>query len=146
MEEKNKEESKMEGTSNISVPVQEQAQRFNDGKLRVDLIEPGFIMAIAQVLTYGANKYSANNWKTGTGLTDEQIDGSLERHFWATKSGEIYDKESGLPHLYHVGCNLMFKIWKFQKTHGDLNPSFLPTQEKKNKLKRWKLGKYHPHY
>lgn len=95
---------------------QEQAKRFNDGKLRVDLVEPGFIFAVAEVLTFGAKKYGANNWKSGTGLTDEQIDGSLERHLWAAKSGEIYDKESNLPHLYHVACNLMFKIWKFQKS------------------------------
>ena len=32
------------------------------------------------------------------------------RHFEAYRSGEKNDPESGMPHLWHVACNIMFLI------------------------------------
>jgi len=78
------------------------------GKLRYDLVPPSVIEDIAKVLTFGAAKYSANNWK--------QVDdparylAALYRHLEAWRAGEITDPESGLSHLAHAACNIAFLI------------------------------------
>tara|TARA_R110002153_G_scaffold249071_1_gene405326 strand:+ start:4492 stop:5250 length:759 start_codon:yes stop_codon:yes gene_type:complete len=62
--------------------------------------------ALAKVLTFGASKYKPNNWKecsdTGRYLA------AAHRHLNAIITGEDYDPETGLPHLDHMLCNLMF--------------------------------------
>lgn len=62
--------------------------------------------AIVDVLTFGARKYKPNNWKTckDTG----RYLAAAHRHCIAIIEGEDIDEESGLPHMAHVGCNLMF--------------------------------------
>lgn len=37
--------------------------KYDDGKPRLDLIPPDAVMAIGYVMTYGAQKYGANNWQ-----------------------------------------------------------------------------------
>ncbi len=91
------------------------AVKYNDGKLRTDLVEARFIEGIAAVLTYGSFKYSANNWKTGGGLTLEQIWGSLSRHYFSLAKGNKYDAETGIPEIYHLACNLMFLAWRMEE-------------------------------
>lgn len=62
--------------------------------------------ALANVLTFGARKYKPNNWKqcsdTGRYLA------AAHRHLNAVAGGEDLDPETGLPHIDHVMCNLMF--------------------------------------
>ena len=75
-------------------------------KIRMELTDPAFNELVAKVLTYGANKYSADNWKK---LTDKnRAIGALLRHIIAYQKGELIDPESKLPHLGHAACNLMF--------------------------------------
>ena len=80
--------------------------RFNNGKARFDLIDADASHGLARVLTFGATKYSPNNWRNGLSFT-ETI-GSLERHVAAIKRGELIDPESGEQHIDHVQCNAMF--------------------------------------
>lgn len=65
-----------------------------------------FEEALARVLTFGARKYKANNWKkcedTGRYLA------AAHRHLRAKIAGEDYDPETGFDHLDHVITNLMF--------------------------------------
>lgn len=83
-------------------------QKFDSKKNRVELIEPDFIFGVGSILTFGAEKYEAHNWKKATPDDIERIKGSLLRHTLAYLNGELVDPESGLSHLYHAGCNLMF--------------------------------------
>lgn len=95
-----------------------EAVRYNQDKLRYDLIPPEFITALAEVFTFGAKKYTPNNWKGFTPEQQEEIKGSLLRHIYAYLEGEENDPESGLSHLAHAGCNLAFMLWfnsKYQK-------------------------------
>ena len=83
--------------------------KFNKDKLRYELIELETIDGLAKVLTYGAKKYKANNWKN---CKDQKVwIGAFFRHFQAWRNGEIIDPESGLPHLYHAITNLSFMIY-----------------------------------
>lgn len=83
--------------------------KYDSGKLQYSLIPPIATRELAKVLTYGANKYKANNWKK---VDDKSryID-ALYRHLEAWRSGESIDTESGLSHLSHALTNITFLIY-----------------------------------
>lgn len=76
-----------------------------EGKLRFELIPPEMKLALAEVLTYGANKYADNNWKY---VPIQEYIGAMERHINKWELGEEINAESGLHHLKHALTNLMF--------------------------------------
>lgn len=83
--------------------------KFSDGKPRHSLIPAEVLTELAKVLTMGAEKYGANNWKRCKD-TNLYID-ALERHLQAHRSGERVDTESGYLHLSHVLCNAAFLVY-----------------------------------
>lgn len=80
--------------------------KFDEEKIRYELLDPLFLEGIAKVLTYGANKYCDHNWIKCTSAM--RYFGALMRHMWAWANGEDNDKETGISHLAHAGCCLMF--------------------------------------
>lgn len=79
----------------------------NDGaKPRMDLLDPLALEGLAAVLTFGAQKYAAHNWRKG--IANTRLIAALLRHLFAIMRGEDNDPESGLPHIDHVGCCWMF--------------------------------------
>ena len=88
--------------------------KFDSGKLRYDLVPPATIKAIAEILTFGADKYAPNSWQTVTDGETRYI-AALMRHFEAYRAGEDFDLESGKSHLAHCLCNLAFLL-HFQQT------------------------------
>ena len=62
---------------------------------------------LAEVLTYGANKYTPNNWQLVENGEVRYMD-ALFRHLEAFRSGETHDPESGIHHLAHVLTNVAF--------------------------------------
>lgn len=89
--------------------VTKPGRHFDQGKVRMDLVDPNFVEGLAKVLTFGATKYGDNNWKGGIDFT--RILGSIDRHLNEIKKRNDIDKESGLPHIHHIACNLMFLSW-----------------------------------
>lgn len=81
-------------------------KRYNEGKLRYDLLHPDAQKGIVEVLTSGAEKYSERNWEEG--MPWSKCIASLKRHLAAIEAGEDYDKESGLLHIDHLQCNAHF--------------------------------------
>lgn len=78
-------------------------------KLMMSLLEPKFQQEVAAVLTFGAKKYGTDNWKK---CTDKQLyQDALLRHIYSWLSGEECDPETGISHLAHAACNLMFLRW-----------------------------------
>ncbi len=80
--------------------------RFNEGKIRYDLITPYALEQLASVLTKGAEKYAERNWELG--MSWSKVIASLERHLQKFKSGEDFDQESGLLHVSHLLTNALF--------------------------------------
>lgn len=80
--------------------------KHDGGKPMMSLIDPLFLTHLAQVLTFGANKYEPNNWRGGI-TTSRLLDAAL-RHVNAFNAGEDTDPESGLSHMAHAACCLMF--------------------------------------
>lgn len=84
----------------------EQGMRYNQDKLQWSLVDFKSFEPMVRVLEFGAKKYAAHNWKKGLKVT--QTMESLYRHLFALQSGEDIDPESGLPHIGHIQCNVMF--------------------------------------
>jgi hypothetical protein len=82
------------------------ANRYNEGKPKLSLIDLNCLIPCANVLDYGVTKYSRDNWKKGLILT--QVIDSMLRHIAAIQRGEAIDPESNLPHIGHIQCNAMF--------------------------------------
>ncbi len=80
--------------------------RFNQGKLRYDLVHPEAHEEMVKVLTLGANKYFDRNWENGLSWTS--VVASLKRHIAAWEKGEDHDPETGLLHMGHAACNVHF--------------------------------------
>ena len=91
------------------------------GKPPMSLLDRTALEDIARVLGFGAEKYSSQNWRGGirmSRLTDAAL-----RHLFAYIDGEDLDPESGLPHLAHASCCLMFAQW-MAKNRPDLDDRF----------------------
>ena len=82
--------------------------KFDNNKPRMDLIEPEFLEGLAKVLTHGASKYAPDSWKTEVSEPERRYYAAALRHLAAWKKGEKTDPESGLSHIHHAACNLMF--------------------------------------
>lgn len=80
--------------------------KFDGEKPRMDLLDPLALEGLATVLTFGAQKYAAHNWRKG--IANTRLIAAMLRHLFAIMRGEDLDPESGLPHIDHVGCCWMF--------------------------------------
>lgn len=89
--------------------VKEQFKKFDTNKPRYSLIDPDWQEDVAKVLTMGAQKYDANNWKLCE--DPERYIDALIRHLEDIRRGKFKDKESKLQHTAHISCNAMFLHW-----------------------------------
>jgi len=94
---------------------------YDEGKSRVDLLDPDFLLAVGKVLGFGCNKYNDHNWRGGIPIS--KLIGSCLRHLFAVNRGEDIDSESGLPHTAHLGCDSMFLHWTL-KYRPDLDDRY----------------------
>jgi hypothetical protein len=87
----------------------EQGMKFDGGKRDFTLLPWGGVEEIVKVLEFGAAKYSRDNWKHVEGAQHRYTKAAF-RHLIAYNNGEINDPESGLPHLAHLGCCILFLL------------------------------------
>ena len=92
--------------------------KADDGKPMLELVPPKAIIALGKVMTYGAKKYEPMSWRS---VGTDRYTGALMRHMMAYMNGEVYDRESGMPHMWHVLTNAAFIT--------DLEYDHLPPQE-----------------
>lgn len=86
-----------------------EGKKFDGGKVRLDLLPWDSLTAVAEVLTFGANKYEEDGWKNVPNAYKRYTAAQL-RHHAAAELGEEVDTESGLPHLAHEACNALFRL------------------------------------
>ena len=120
-------------SGSIAVPTlhgscEQVGQKFDTGKPPMELLSPIAMEGTAKVLGFGAKKYAANNWKNGIAWT--RIIGAIMRHLAAIMRGEDIDKESGLPHVDHLGCEIMF-LQEFYHTRKDLDDRYTTINKEK---------------
>lgn len=82
-------------------------RKDDNGKDRWDLLPLAATQDVVKVLTYGAAKYSAENWRAVPDAYNRYYAAAM-RHISAWRLGYEIDPESGLPHLAHATCCLLF--------------------------------------
>jgi len=92
--------------------------KHDAGKLRYSLVPPIAIEAMADVLTFGANKYAANSWQGVYNGQERYLD-ALYRHLESYRCGEQVDSDSGKSHLAHAITNLAFLLHFEKETNGN---------------------------
>jgi hypothetical protein len=104
-------------------------RKFDGGKLEYGLLPPLALEETVKVLTFGAQKYERDNWQKVPDAKRRYFD-ALQRHVWSWKQGEQIDPESGIHHLAHAMCCLMFlyehdimysKAVKYSLHNGEVN-------------------------
>jgi len=82
--------------------------KHDDGKPSLELLPPVAIEMVGRVLRHGAEKYAADNWRR---VDDRRrYLGAALRHLFAWAKGEDVDPDSGLPHLAHAACSVLFLL------------------------------------
>lgn len=79
------------------------------GKPRLSLVPMSVLWAVAYVREYGVKKYKdPENWRK---VEPQRYKDALLRHITAYIEDEnSIDDESGLLHLWHAACNIVFLI------------------------------------
>lgn len=85
----------------------DQTAKADAGKLQLTLVPREIIRAIARIRMYGTQKYAdPENWRK---VEKERYRDAAFRHFLAYLDDPAgKDEESGLPHLWHLACNIAF--------------------------------------
>lgn len=82
--------------------------KHDGGKPRLSLVPPILIRAVGTVMTHGAEKYGEGNWRS---VEPKRYRDALARHYCDYMEDPYgVDKHSGLPHLWHIACNVAFLI------------------------------------
>jgi hypothetical protein len=81
--------------------------KSDEGKPKLTLVPRKIIFDVAKIREYGVKKYhDPDNWKT---VEPERYRDAAFRHFMAyLDDPNGVDEESGLPHLWHLACNIAF--------------------------------------
>jgi hypothetical protein len=84
-----------------------QEAKFDSGKPQLRLVPTEITKCIARVREYGTAKYKdPENWKK---VEKERYIDAMYRHLLEyVKDNNSVDEESGLPHLWHLACNVAF--------------------------------------
>lgn len=83
-------------------------KKHDGGKPPMALISGTALAELAKVLEFGAKKYDPWNWKSG--FVWSRLASAVLRHVFSWLSGEDKDPETGLSHLAHAMCGLMFLV------------------------------------
>lgn len=92
--------------------------KHDGGKPMLALVPSAIIRAVGRVMTHGAEKYGKNSYRD---VDPERYRHALMRHIceWLDDPYGV-DKDSGLPHLEHIACNVAFllELDKEKKNEG----------------------------
>lgn len=83
--------------------------KFDDGKLDYSLLDDAAMDEFVAVLTVGAVKYDADNWRKVPGWKRRYV-AAIRRHLSAFLQGEELDAETTLHHLAHAHCDVHFLL------------------------------------
>lgn len=95
--------------------------KADSSKPTYHLLPIDLLSDVNKVLEFGARKYGVNNWRKTNGYLYSRCYNALLRHMFAWWNGEDLDKETGISHLAHAMCNLIFLTYhhKYNKTADD---------------------------
>ena len=86
-----------------------EGKKLDAGKPRWSLFPAGTLRKVLDVLEFGARKYDVDNWKHVPDAKRRYYDAAM-RHIDAWWNGEQADQETGVHHLAHATCCLLFLL------------------------------------
>lgn len=96
---------------------QEPGFKLDEAKPRWDLLPWRSVKEIVRVLTWALTKphtgekpYPPHNWQKVDGARDRYFAAAM-RHLIDWSEGERCDPVSGIHHLAHAGCCILFLLW-----------------------------------
>lgn len=89
-------------------------KKNDKGKPTFELIPFELLAEVNKVLEHGKKTYGLLNWQKKEGFVFSRPFNALLRHMFAWWRGEDNDPETGLSHLSHAMCNLLFLMYHFQ--------------------------------
>jgi hypothetical protein len=84
-----------------------EGMKFDNGKPDYSLLPFAAVDEVVKVLTYGAAKYDRFNWEKVEAV---RYQAATMRHFSTHMQGEKLDPESGISHLAHAICSLLYLL------------------------------------
>jgi NTP pyrophosphatase (non-canonical NTP hydrolase) len=84
-----------------------EGSKFDADKLQYHLVPTIPFEEVVKVLTFGAIKYDEDNWKLVQNGNSRYYSAAM-RHLEAWRKGEGWDPETGVSHLAHAVCCLLF--------------------------------------
>ena len=103
----------VKAVKSVAAPVAPVA-KADAGKLRLSLVPPELIRAVGEIREYGLKKYGdPENWRRVE--AQRYWDAALRHALAAWNDYTAVDPESGMPHIWHMACNLGFLI----QLHGE---------------------------
>lgn len=94
--------------------MEEKFLKFDGGKPTYELLPLELLSDVNRVLQHGAAKYGIRNWCKKDGFKLSRCYNALLRHMIAWWNGEDNDPETGVSHLAHAMCNLLFMMYHFK--------------------------------
>lgn len=87
--------------------MRDQTAKADAGKPQLRLVPTEITRCIARVREHGNSKYgNPENWRT---VEKERYIDAMYRHLLSyVEDNKSVDEESGLPHLWHLACNVAF--------------------------------------
>ena len=85
--------------------------KFDNNKLRWDLLPIEEIEEVVKVLTAGSKKYNDNNWMMVVKENPNRYYAAALRHIISWRKGNKIDKESKNKTLAHAICCLLFLMY-----------------------------------
>lgn len=86
-----------------------EGRKFDSGKADYTLVPWDALEQIVKVLEFGAKKYARENWRHVPDARRRYLAASV-RHLAAYMNGEAKDTETGLSHIAHAGCCVLFLL------------------------------------
>lgn len=90
-------------------------------KTEYHYMSPVAIEQLNRVLSFGAKKYASHNWRAG--FKWSRVLSAAFRHLFAWMAGQDKDPETGISHLAHAMCCIMFLL-EFETTHPELDDRY----------------------
>ncbi|MCB0512607.1 MAG: hypothetical protein KDC72_08660 [Bacteroidetes bacterium] len=107
--------------------------KYDDDKIRLELLPPELLFAVGQILTFGANKYADRNWELG--MKWSRVFGAAMRHLWCWWGGKLptttnfvfgdLDTETKFSHLWHAACCIAFLISYEERKTGEDDRAYI---------------------
>lgn len=94
--------------------------KYDEDKVDISLLPPKAIYQIAQVMQFGAKKYSRDNWRSDKNTPWCRTYSSIQRHLLSWLGGEDCDPETGESHIAHAAAQCMILlVHEYEQPHMD---------------------------